>query len=122
MLGTAVMNVLGSLAFLPGAEWLRDLGGLPNDGHPLYRAALGTFIFILGIAYLWIGLRGVADRVFVSVTGAGKLAFFGLLGGYWAAGMLPAKALMAGAGDFIFGTLFVIWLYTTRRSSTETGQ
>ena len=116
MLATAVMNVVGAMALLPTADALRHLGGLPSDGHPLYMVTVGAFVFIFGIAYLWAGISGVADRLFVGVAAAGKLTFFGLLIGYWVAGQLPVTALMTGVGDCIFGTLFAVWLYSTHQT------
>ncbi len=117
MLATAAMNLIGAFAFLPAADALRRLSGFPSDGHPLYMVTLGAFVFVFGVAYLWAGLRGEADRLFVAVAAAGKLSFFGLLVGYWIAGLLPIQAPMAGIGDCVFGLLFVGWLYTTSRSA-----
>src|SRR5262245_53155840 len=105
MLATAAMNLIGAFAFLPAAHALRRLGGFPSDGHPLYMVTLGAFVFVFGVAYLWAGLRGEADRLFVAVAAAGKLSFFGLLVGYWIAGLLPIQAPMAGIGDCVFGLL-----------------
>lgn len=114
MFGTAVMNLAGAVTFFPVAQSLRDLGGLPGDGHPLYRSTVGAFVFIFGVAYLWAGIRGAADQLFVAVAAAGKLAFSGLLAWYWSTGSLPVAAVLAGAGDFFFGTAFAAWLFMTR--------
>jgi hypothetical protein len=111
MLATAVMNILGAITFIPSAGALREMGGLPAAGHSLYLAMVGAFVFIFGIAYLWAAITGAADRLFVAVAAAGKLAFFGLLVGYWVEGTLPATAVMSGAGDLVFGSLFLVWLY-----------
>ena len=117
MLATALMNIVGAAAFLPASDSLRRIGGLPSDDHSLYMVTLGAFVLIFGVAYLWSGIAGVADRLFVGVATAGKLAFFGLLAGYWFSGVLPATAApIAGIGDLAFGTLFAVWLFQTRRT------
>lgn len=114
MLATAVMNLGGAFAFLPSAQPLRQLGGFPDAPHPLHLTAVGVFIFIFGLAYLSTAVTGRADRLFVGVAAAGKLGFFGLLVLYWALGLLPAKAVASGTGDLIFGSLFLLWLYSVR--------
>lgn len=116
MFATAAMNLVGAIAFFPMAEALRNAGGLPNDGHPIYRATVGAFVFIFGLAYLWAGIKGEADRLFVAVAAAGKLAFFTLLAWFWSTGSLPLKAVLAGGGDLLFGTTFLIWLFRNRGS------
>lgn len=118
MLATSVMNIGGAVAFLPSAGSIRDLGGFPDAGHPLYLTTVGLFIFIFGLAYLWSAVTGRADRLFVGVAASGKLGFFGLLTLYWAAGLLPLRALAWGAGDLVFGVLFVLWLYRARSAVT----
>ncbi|WP_035608454.1 hypothetical protein [Haloferula sp. BvORR071] len=55
MLATAAMNLTGAAAFLPFAKSLRQIGGLPEEGHPLYMLTVGAFVFIFGLAYLWAG-------------------------------------------------------------------
>src|SRR5262245_61119837 len=92
MYATAVMNILGGIAFIPSAKALRELGGLPMLAHPLYVSTLGAFIIVFGFAYLWSGMRGTADRQFVAVAAAGKLSFFALLVRYWLGGVLPLAA------------------------------
>lgn len=112
MLATALLNILGSVAFIPSARALREWGGLPAETHPLYLTTVGAFIFIFGCAYLWVAITGKADQLFVAVGAAGKLVFFGLLVGYSIAGLLPATAALSGAGDLVFGILFLKWLFS----------
>jgi hypothetical protein len=114
MLATAVMNILGAIAFIPSAGALREIGGLPPAGHPLYLTTVGAFIFIFGLAYLWAAVTGMADRLFMAVAAAGKLAYFALVVGYWVGGLLPVTAVASGTGDLVFGSLFLVWLYSLR--------
>jgi len=115
LFATAAMNMLGAAAFLPAAQPLRDLGGLPDADHPLYLATVGIFIFVLGLGYLGCAVLGRADRLFIAVGATGKLAFFTLLAGLCAEGQLSIEAPLAGAGDLLFGILFVVWLLRPRR-------
>ncbi len=117
LLATAVMNLTGAAAFLPSATALRQMGGLPEGGHPLYMLTVAAFIFIFGLAYGWAGLSGRADRQFIAVGAAGKLAFFALLVWCCCAGSLPLKAVGAGVGDLVFGVLFALWLFKSRKSA-----
>ncbi|NOT60420.1 MAG: hypothetical protein HOP19_09370, partial [Acidobacteria bacterium] len=98
---------------------LRAWGGLPDETHPLYLTTVGAFIFIFGCAYLWAAVTGKADQLFVAVGAAGKLAFVGLLAAYSIAGLLPASAVLVGAGDLAFGILFLKWLFSTRHESRD---
>lgn len=117
MLATAVMNLAGAATFLPAARALREMGGLPADAPPIYLAIISCFILVFGLAYLWIGITGTADRLFVAVAAAGKLSFAGLIVGYWLAGALPAKAPTSAVGDVVFGLAFLYWVLAARRAS-----
>ena len=110
---TAAMNLVGAFAFVPAAGAVRRLAGFPEDAHPLYMLTFGAFVFVFGAAYLVTARSGRADRTFIGVAAAGKLAFFGLLIGLWIAGDLPGRALLAGAGDGVFGAIFAAWLVRT---------
>jgi len=116
LFATAAMNMLGAAAFLPAAQPLRELGGFPEAGHPLYVSTVGIFIFVLGLGYLGCAILGRADRLFIAVGALGKLAFFALLVGLWVARELPVQAPLSGAGDLVFGLLFLAWLAQTRRT------
>jgi hypothetical protein len=109
---TAGMNILAAVAFVPAAESLRALAGLPVGSHPLYLATVGMFVGLFGLAYLWTAVAGRADRLFIAIAAAGKLSFFALLVSFWAIGDLPMRAVVAGTGDLIFGAMFLAWLLT----------
>jgi hypothetical protein len=114
MLAAAVLNTLGALTFIPSFTGLRAQGHLPNDAHPVYLWMIALWIFFFGVAYLYLGLTGKVEKVFVAVGAAGKLSFFGLLLGFALAGGLPIQAALSGIGDLIFGTIFTVWLWRTR--------
>ena len=119
MFATAAMNIIGSLAFLPAIHALRGMSGFPVAAPPVYLLTIGAFILIFGVAELWVAVTGVADKLFVAVSAAGKLAFFAILVWCWAAGTLPALAVLSGLGDLVFGSLFLIWLYTANSRASQ---
>jgi hypothetical protein len=121
MLAAGILNLVGTATFVPRSHALREIGGFPDVTHPLYLSTIGVFILIFGIAYLWSGATGRADRQFVAVAAAGKLAFFALLVRYWAAGILAPEAPLSGLADLVFGLLFLYWLVSTRGKSEAAG-
>jgi hypothetical protein len=116
LLATALMNILGAVAFLPGIRFGRDLMGLPADPHPFYLLGLAVFILLFGLWYGWCGLTGHAPRMFLALAATGKLSFFFIMVALWLTGSLPAAAPLNTGGDLIFGGLFAFWVYQTRRA------
>ena len=47
LLATAVMNLTAGLAFLPPAQPMRSLVGMP-DGEPVYLATVALFVVLFG--------------------------------------------------------------------------
>lgn len=114
-LATAVMNAFGALLFLPGADALRELAGVPPAEQPLYLVTLAMFVALFGAAYFYAGWTGRADDLFVALSAAGKLSFVAILLAFWAAGGVSARAPLAAAGDLAFGLLFLTWLLAGAR-------
>jgi hypothetical protein len=114
-LATALMNLLASTLFLPPAAALRELAGVPPGEHAVYLVTLAMFVLLFGLAYLYAGLTGRADPLFVALTAGGKLSFFVILLTFWAAGMVSARAPLAAVGDLGFGLLFLTYLLSRRR-------
>ena len=110
LLATAVMNMLGFALFLPSADSLRQLAGLPQAEHPLYLANIAMFVLLFGLGYLWAAIAGRAERLFLSLAALGKLSFVGIVVGFWLGGSLPLRAVLAVGGDLVFGVLFLVFL------------
>jgi hypothetical protein len=108
---TAAMNIVGATMFLPPAGALRELAGMPNVDHPLYMLTTAMFVLLFGIGYLWTVLANRGDHVFITLAATGKLTFFALVLWLWTDGALPARAVLFGTGDLIFGVMFAKWLY-----------
>lgn len=110
LLATAPMNGAAFVVFLPIGRELRAWAGWPPDGHAVYPTVIASFLLILGVAYLWAGVRGRADRSLVAVAAAGKSAFFALTAGFWLAGEVGWQVPASAVGDLAFAAIFVAWL------------
>lgn len=116
MFATAILNTLGAITFVPAMTAMRASGDLPNDANPLYLWMISLWIFFFGVAYLYLGITGKIEKVFIAVGAAGKLSFFLLLLIYALAGSLPLMAVSAGVADLIVATIFIVWLLRLPRS------
>lgn len=71
-------------------------------------------IALFGAAYAWLARQPTLNRPVVAVGAAGKLGFFGMAIAYWAAGDLPAVAVLQAMPDRVLGLTFVWWLRIRR--------
>src|SRR5215510_5727643 len=97
LLATAAMNILATPLFLPGADPLRAVAGFPQGGSPFYLALAAMFVLVFGLGYLFAGITGRADRLFIGAAAVGKTSFFALLMGFWAGGFVPWRAPLLGS-------------------------
>ena len=109
LFATAGMNAFGAMLFLPPAQPMRALIGMP-EAPALYLVMMALFVGLFGVGYLWAALAGRSDRLFVTLGAAGKLGFFATCVWLWLAGDLSALAPLLASGDLFFGVLFVAWL------------
>ena len=107
LLATAAMNMFGAILFVPFLPVFRNLFGLPQNSHPLYLWTIAAWIFLFGICYLWLGVTGRRERLFLFIATAGKLSFVVLMFVYWLIGEIPARAALASFGDLFFGAIFI---------------
>ena len=113
LLATAVMNLAAGLAFLPPAQPLRALVGMP-DGEPVYLATVALFVMLFGAGYAWVGFTGRDERLFLTLSAIGKISFVTIVTCYWLAARLPFQAVVTASGDLVFGAMFAWWLFTSR--------
>jgi hypothetical protein len=109
LFATAAMNIGGSLSFIPANRAGREMFGLPEP-HPVYLWILACWIFAFGVCYLWMAIKQKREWLFIAIGATGKLSFAALLAIYWLVGEFSFRTALAGAGDWIFGCLFVWWL------------
>ena len=110
MLATAVMNAGAAVLFLPAAASLREIAGLPGEAPAVYLGTVALFVLLFGAGYLYVGLTGHADPLFVGLSAVGKLSFVTLLVGFAVTGAVSWRAPLTAGGDLVFGVLFLRWL------------
>lgn len=116
LLATAVMNLAAGMAFLPPAQPLRALVGMP-DGEPVYLATVALFVLLFGVGYAYVGFTGRDERLFLALSAIGKISFVTIVTFYWLAARLPLQAVVTASGDLVFGAMFAWWLLTSRSGS-----
>jgi hypothetical protein len=115
LIATGILNMPGAALFVPAFQALRESNGLPAESHPLYLWIISSWIFLFGLCYLWLGITGRNERLFLVIGGAGKLAFVFLMFAFWQAGQIPLNAALGSLADLLFAILFGIWLWQTRQ-------
>jgi hypothetical protein len=110
---TGAMNLAVGAAVGSGADALLVRTGLPSPGSPFYTATVGLFILLFGVGYLAAAARGRDERLFLALSGAGKLSFVALVTGLWVAGRLPPRVPALALADLLFGALFLGWCLTS---------
>lgn len=115
MLATGVMNMGGTLLFLPAASRLRDWLEMPSPSHSFYLWTIALWIFAFGVAYLSLAITGRPERLFIAVGAFGKAVFSLLLIGFSIGGTIPIRTACLGLSDLLFAVIFVGWLYQTRK-------
>lgn len=114
LLATGVMNMFGALLFVPPVPFFRQFYGLPDAAHPLYLWIISSWIFFFGLCYLWLGITGRRERLFLVIAAAGKISFSILMIIYWLKGEIPIQAAAGSLADLFFGLFFLHYLWQTR--------
>lgn len=108
---SAVFNLGGALLFAFPSSSLGQLAGLPAPVPAVYRALLAQFVILFGGAYAWLAWQKTINRPLLAFGAIGKTAAFILVFAFWLCGEVPARSLLAIAGDLIFAGLFFAWLF-----------
>ncbi len=115
----AAYDIILGIVFLFFTTWVAEQLGfvdeLPSYGG--YIALLAAFVFVIGVAYVYIA-RGdlVRNRDLIAVGALYKLAYFSVAAYYFAVGDYPHAIFIAfGAADLVFLVLMVeCWWYVGR--------
>ena len=99
-----------------GAPW-----GMPVPVPSFYTTHLALIVLLFAGVYAWLARAPRPDRALVAVSTWGKLQFFAVYVGYWAAGELPARAVVSAGGDLVLGLVFAWWLWVTRAPRAARG-
>ncbi len=112
LLATALLNLVGAIAFAPPISGSGEISGLPQT-HPFYLWTLSSWILLFGVAYFWLAITAKPERLFIAVAAAAKLAIAVLIFAFWMVGDLPSTMMFAGCGDLFFAIAFIYWLFRT---------
>jgi fatty acid desaturase len=110
---SGVLNMFGALLFLPASASLRSANGFPDGSHPLYLSIISSWIFLFGLCYLWLGIKGRSERLFLVTGAAGKAAFVLLAFLFAALGDIPVTTALSTLPDLVFAALFTFYLFTS---------
>lgn len=113
LVATGVLNMFGALLFLPASESLRAANGFPAGSHPFYLSIISSWIFLFGLCYLWLGIKGRNERLFLVIGAAGKAAFVVLAFLFAALGDVPLTTALSTLPDLVFAAMFTYYLVTS---------
>jgi hypothetical protein len=74
LISTAIFNLLGAIIFALPLFGQQKLSGLPQNTHPLYLGTISSWVFIFGLAYLWLAFAAKPEPLFIAVAAAAKIA------------------------------------------------
>jgi hypothetical protein len=117
LIATAALNIFGAALFVPSFGGLRGFYGLPSEAPPLYLWIISSWIFLFGLCYLWLGVSGRTERLFLVIGAAGKLAFVLLIWASWLGGEVPLRTALGSLSDLFFAVVFALWLRGTRNGA-----
>jgi hypothetical protein len=110
LFATTIMNFTGAIVFALPIFGRGDIFKLPENAHPLYLSIISAWIFIFGVAYLWLALTAKPERFYIAVVTVCKLAIAFFFFIFWLTGDLPLLTASAGVGDLLFALIFIYWL------------
>ena len=119
LIATGVLNMFGTVLFLPASESLRIVNGFPAGSHPLYLSIISSWIFLFGLCYLWLGISGRIERLFLVIGAAGKAALVALTFLFASSGDIPFGTAISSLPDLIFAAIFVFYLWSHRSRANE---
>ena len=117
LVATGVLNMFGALLFLPASESLRIANGFPAGSHPFYLSIISAWIFLFGLCYLWLGIRGRNEKLFLVIGAAGKAAFFALAFLFAARGNIPLTTALSTLPDLAFASIFTFYLVKAKEQT-----
>jgi len=114
LITTGVLNMFGAVLFLPAAEALRTSNGFPSGSHPFYLSIISSWIFFFGLCYIWLGITGRNERLFLVIGAAGKAGFVALAILFAALGDIPITTAASTLPDLAFAALFSYYLVSSK--------
>lgn len=111
---SGVLNMFGALLFLPASSSLRAANGFPDGSHPFYLSIISSWIFLFGLCYLWLGVKGRNERLFLIIGAAGKAVFVALAFLFAVLGEIPPTTALSTLPDLVFAVIFTLYLWSQR--------
>lgn len=110
---TGALNMFGAVLFLPASESMRAANGFPAGSHSFYLSIISSWIFLFGLCYLWLGIKGRNERLFLVIGAAGKAAFVMLAFLFAALGDIPLMTALSSLPDLLFAAIFTYYLISS---------
>lgn len=114
LIATGVLNMFGAVLFFPASESLRAANGFPKGSHPFYLSIISSWIFLFGLCYLWLGIKGRNERLFLVIGAAGKASFVGIALVFAALGVIPVMTALSTFPDLLFAAVFSYYLISSK--------
>jgi len=117
LIATGALNMFGGVLFLPASESLRTANGFPAGSHPLYLSIISAWILMFGLCYLWLGIKGRNETLFLVIGAAGKAAFVALTVLFATRGDVPFTTALSTLPDLLFAAIFTFYLLTAKEQA-----
>ena len=115
LITTGGLNMFGAVLFLPASESLRTANGFTTGSHPFYLSIISSWIFLFGLCYLWLGIKGRNETLFLVIGAAGKAAFVALALLFAARGNIPFTTALSTLPDLAFAAIFTFYLISGKK-------
>jgi len=113
---SVALNFVGAYLLAFPSSSSGKLVGLPQDAPLLYSSLLSFVVLLFGGIYAWLSRQPNVFQPLLFVGGLGKICFF-LIGVYlWFLGDTSGEFTVILIGDFIFGSIWLLALYSNRAS------
>ena len=96
------------------SSYMGQVFELPQNVPPLYAGLLSFVVLMFGVIYGWLARQTDIDQPLLFVGGFGKVCFFSLITITWLLGNASGKFAILGTGDLVFGTIWLMWLFSNR--------
>lgn len=111
-LAKAVINWVESLALLFSDRLIREALNLKPLINPEYAQLFLVLVFVIGIAYWWIGNNISENYAIIKFGVLAQLSVFFVLAYHTLIGNVHPLYLIPGIIDLVFAILFTLFLYS----------
>lgn len=112
----AAINWVESVFLLLSDRWIRDLLNQPPLTNPEYSHLFLVLVFIIGIAYWWVGKDIDRNHDIVKFGIIAQTSVFVVLAYHTLVNKLHPFYLIPGVIDLVFAILFIVFLNSYART------